>query len=99
MRHLLLAVGCVIAMTLTHAMAESAQMPLSVGASVFLGHYEQDANTLNGDEPIEWIVLQTDGEQAMLLSRYAMDCQPYHLAKENVTWATTTLRKWLNGEF
>ena len=29
----------------------------NIGSSVFFGHYEQDGKTANGDEAIEWIVL------------------------------------------
>ena len=35
----------------------------------------------------------------MLISRYALDCKPYNDEKTDVTWETSTLRKWLNGEF
>ena len=44
------------------------------GEAVSLGRYEQDGNGLNGPEPIEWIVLNNDGETALLLSRYALNC-------------------------
>lgn len=82
------------------ALAESAgRTPLRAGSTFVFGHYEQDGNTANGEEPIEWIVLQDDGERALLLSRYALDCQPYHTEKADVTWAGCTLRTWLNGAF
>ena len=50
-------------------------------------------------EAIEWIVLDTKGEELFLLSKYALDFQPYNTAKENVTWETCSLREWLNNNF
>lgn len=82
------------------AFAEDAEQETwSVGSTVFFGHYEQDNNTSNGDEPIEWIVLDVQGEKALLMSRYVLDCQPYHSEKVDMTWAESSLRIWLNDTF
>lgn len=36
----------------------------------------------------------------MILSRYTLDCKPFHEAEDwNVTWAECSLRNWLNGDF
>ena len=73
-----------------------------VGSVVWFGHYEQDNNTSNGKEEIEWIVLDKQGTKLLLISRYALDCQPYNPYNkdyQNVTWETCTLRPWLNGTF
>lgn len=72
---------------------------ISVGQYVTFGHYEQDNNTANGTEPIEWLVLVVDGDKALLISRYALDCQPYNETYTRVTWETCTLRTWLNKDF
>ncbi len=66
------------------------------GSYVTFGSYPQN----NGDtpEPIEWLVLENDGESALLLSKYGLDCQPFN-AEPDVTWETCTLRKWLNESF
>jgi len=69
------------------------------GSIVTFGSYEQDNDAANGQEPIEWIVLSNDGDTSMLISRYALDCKPYNGKKTEVTWETSTLRKWLNGAF
>jgi len=71
----------------------------AVGTYIEFGKYPQ---TKEGKDktPIEWLVLENDGETALLISRYALDCQPYHATKwENTTWEKCTLRKWLNNEF
>lgn len=71
----------------------------SAGQIVTLGHYEQDGNTGNGPEPIEWIILDMKEGRCLLLSRYALDVMPYHTESAGVTWERCSLRSWLNGEF
>ena len=73
--------------------------PESSGKTVQFGHYEQDDNITNGKESIEWIVLAKEGSRALLISKYALDCQPYNTTKTGVTWETCSLRKWLNESF
>ena len=48
---------------------------------------------------IEWLVLKTEEDRALLISKYALDCQPYNDSRTSVTWETCSLRKWLNGAF
>lgn len=49
--------------------------------------------------PIEWVVLEVQGDRALLISKYALDCRKYHEVKQAITWAASSLRDWLNGEF
>ena len=67
------------------------------------GSYEQDGSTGNGKEPIEWLVLDRDGDKALLLSKYALDYQSfmpfYEPVTEPYTWESCSLRRWLNGTF
>ena len=70
-----------------------------VGDVVEFGAYEQDADNSNGKETIEWIVLDVYGDSALLVSKYALDCKPYNNEKVDTTWASCSLRKWLNYEF
>lgn len=49
-----------------------------VGDTVIFGQYEQDGNLDNGSEPIAWQVLDVQGGKALLMSRYALDCLPFH---------------------
>ena len=48
-------------------------------------------------EPIEWKVLWTDGEKAFLVAKKALDCREYNEEYDGVTWASSTIRYWLNG--
>ena len=42
------------------------------------GKYEQDNNPDNGPEEIEWIVLEEQDGNLLLLSRYGLDAVPYN---------------------
>ena len=70
-----------------------------IGETVYFGSYEQDNNTANGMEDIEWIVLAKEGKKVLVISKYALDCQKYNSTDTEVTWETCSLRKWLNGTF
>ena len=70
-----------------------------VGDIVYFGAYEQDVNTSNGKEDIEWLVLAKENNRVLVISDKALDCQPYNSSYTRVTWETCTLRKWLNNDF
>ena len=65
--------------------------------TIKFGRYPQASK--NENALIEWLVLKNDGSKALLISKYALDCQQYNTSDRNVTWETCTLRKWLNGTF
>ncbi len=69
------------------------------GDYVFFGAYEQDNDISNGKEYIEWLVLEVKDGKALVVSKYALDCQQYNTSYADVTWETCTLRKWLNNAF
>ena len=69
------------------------------GDYITFGKYEQDNKKSNGKEDIEWIILDRQGDKVLLISRMALDQQPYNTKKADVTWETCSLRKWLNGSF
>ncbi len=69
------------------------------GDTVIFGTYEQDNVTSNGAEAIEWYVLDRKGDELLLLSKYCLDAQPYHVEQKYITWKDCTLRSWLNSEF
>lgn len=71
-----------------------------VGDYVSFGAYEQDNNTANGKEDIEWLVLEVKDGRALVISKYALDCKRYDEDDSlDVTWETCTLREWLNNNF
>lgn len=69
------------------------------GDYVVFGAYEQDNNTSNGKEDVEWLVLEVQDGKALVISKYALDCKPYNTIYKDVTWETCTLRKWLRNDF
>ena len=70
----------------------------NIGDIVYFGFYEQDANP-NSVEYMEWLVLDKQDDKLLVVSLNVIDCQPYNISKENVTWETCSLRHWLNNEF
>ena len=72
---------------------------IQIGNTYVFGAYEQDNNTSNGKEEIEWQVLAKEGTKILVVSKYALDCKPYNASYKSVTWETCTLRKWLNEDF
>lgn len=77
----------------------SSTKKVSVGEVITFGTYEQDNNLGNGSEPIEWLVLAVENGRALLISKYALDAQPYHGEMSSVTWENCSLRTWLNTDF
>ena len=71
----------------------------SVGDIVNMGTYEQDNNSTNGKEAIEWRVLSKQGNRVLLISLYALDNQKYNTSRNPTNWETCSLRTWLNSEF
>ena len=68
--------------------------------TIKFGSYPQ--NDVNGKtkEPIEWIVLEKDGNKALFLSKYILDNKCFNDEwSVNKTWETSQLRSWLNDTF
>ncbi len=70
---------------------------LTKGEYIKFGNYPQ--NNDNTKEPIEWLVLEVSDQEALLVSRYGLDCKLYHHRDVPMTWEQCDLRKWLNNEF
>ena len=70
-----------------------------VGDIVYFGAYEQDNNTSNGKENIEWLVLAKENNRVLVISDKALDCREYNPSWSDVTWENCSLRKWLNNDF
>lgn len=68
------------------------------GKIVQFGRYPQTTEG-NDDTVVEWQVLDRDGRNALLISRYGLDVQPYTRPSAQITWEQCTLRIWLNDTF
>ncbi len=72
----------------------------TVGSYITFGTYEQDNNTSNGKEVVEWLVLAKENNRLLVISRYGLDCKPFKDSGAlSATWGTCTLRTWLNEDF
>ena len=78
--------------------AKAADFPQK-GSIVRFGHYEQDNNINNGPEEIEWIVVTTQENKALLLSKYVLDQVEFSTNTNGDVWETCTLRRWMNNDF
>ena len=81
---------------------QSSGISVKVGDIITFGQYEQDDNSINGPEEIEWQVLAVENGKALLISKYAIDAIPYDLWERGdyyLTWEECSLREWLNVDF
>ena len=102
MKHLIHVLSLILcAALLLGVCAASAETLPEIGSEIAFGHYEQDEDLTNGQEPIEWIVLDVDEEnqKAFLLSKYCLETRVVYPERVPMYWGASTLREWMNGEF
>ena len=72
------------------------------GDIVTLGNYEQDNDSSNGAEAMEWVILgkfEDDGYY-VLINKYVLDWMPYNDSTESVEeWENSTIYAFLNDNF
>lgn len=78
---------------------EEMLLTIAVGDTITFGMFEQDNNSDNGKEQIEWIVLAKDDSTIFVVSKYALDCQVYKNIRGGVRWENSELRTWMNDDF
>ncbi len=69
------------------------------GDVIVFGSYEQDGDTSNGKEPLEWLVLGSKDGSLFVMTLYAIEHMQFHSSLSKVTWETSALRAWLNNDF
>lgn len=67
------------------------------GDMVFFGKYEQDYDTSNGKEDIEWLILDKKDDAVLVISKHVLEDKSF--GRNDDTWETCSLRKWLNADF
>ena len=81
--------------TTGEATAETTEPDPDSVETITFGEYQEEA--------IEWLILKKDGKRALVISKYALDCQPYNVLDDNfsdhTTWEKCSLRTWLNSYF
>lgn len=68
---------------------------LSVGDTFEYGSYEQDNNSSNGKEPIEWVLLNKNNDNFYAISKFVLDA---HCFNETNEWSAS-IYDWLNHSF
>ena len=70
------------------------------GDVITFGTYEQDADLDNGNEDIEWIVLDEQNGNKLLLSKNILSLRQMNPVKNiSITWEDCEMRTWLNDSF
>ncbi|MBR4462191.1 MAG: hypothetical protein IKS51_06405, partial [Erysipelotrichaceae bacterium] len=72
---------------------------MRVGDTIVFGEYEQDGDSSNGREMLEWIVLDIDNDQALLISKYVIDARKFDSSLDTIYWDNSEVRFWLNEIF
>ena len=93
-----LCILCMVCAGYVSAGAEGEAPSYKAGETVSFGRFEQDGDETDGPEELEWIVLESDGEIAVMISRYALVAMPY-CETGNAQWKNCSLRQWLNDAF
>ena len=68
-----------------------------IGADVTFGQYPQEED--GAQRPIEWLVLDKQGDTVYLLSKYGLDSRPFHNGAGHPGWEECDVQRWLNGRF
>ncbi|MBR5617854.1 MAG: hypothetical protein IKW50_06700 [Oscillospiraceae bacterium] len=66
-----------------------------VGDTIFFGSFEQDNDTKNGAEPIEWCVEDVKDGKILLVSRYGLRFMQFG----SKFWPESSIRIWTNDAF
>ena len=73
---------------------------VNAGDTIKFGRYEQDGDVLNGKEEIEWCILSVEDGKVRCISKEILDGKKFNDEPNTIPdWKTSSLRKWLNGEF
>lgn len=70
---------------------------LNKGSIVSFGKFKQ--NKFNDATDIQWIVLDTSPNRALLLSRFVLDAKHFHSTYGECTWEKSQIREYLNDSF
>ena len=75
-------------------------LPFEPGSvTALFGSYEQDNDLENGDEPIEWYIIEEKDDKYWLISKYVLTGHRYDESNSFVDWDKCILRDWLINDF
>lgn len=71
-----------------------------VGNTITYGNYEQDNDFTNGPEEINWLIIDRDkNNRILVISQDIIESLPYGLEDEDATWEFSIVRLYLNNDF
>ncbi len=70
----------------------------NIGSTVYFGTFEQDGDTVNGPEDIEWVVVDVNKGKSLLVSKKILMVMTYN-DRNNSSWGSSNIKRWLNGDF
>ena len=68
------------------------------GDIIYFGHCELDGDIYNGKEELPWIVVERNGNNVTLMSKYIVANMAFDMGKSN-NWGSSSLKTWLNETF
>ncbi|MBR6091102.1 MAG: hypothetical protein IKP86_14280, partial [Anaerolineaceae bacterium] len=87
---------------LTGWMRESAiviSQAIEAGNTFTFGSYEQDNNTENSSESIEWLVLEVEDENMLVISKYGLEIISGTGTDSEIKGSFSAVSEWLNEDF
>lgn len=72
---------------------------IKIGTVMTFGRYEQDNNTENGPEAIEWIIYYINQKDVYLISKYILDVRSFENKSASDGYSSSALRSWVEGDF
>lgn len=66
---------------------------------LLFGTYDQDHDVSNGQERIQWRILDRKDNRLLLVSDSVLATRSYHSSYSNITWEDSSIRRWLNNDF
>lgn len=75
--------------------SSGSQNSVAVGDTLYIGKYEQNGNSFDGLESVQWFVLALESGRALVITTDSIDNQCYD-SKNSTSWEKSSLRNWLN---
>lgn len=69
----------------------------AIGQTIIFGRYYQTSE--NNLEEIEWVVLDKEDDEYLIVSKYALDIKAFDEERTWSNWRKSSIRRWLNDEF
>lgn len=93
----------VLAAVMIAAMFSACRVDLSGYETVIFGEFEQDGKLENGQEPLEWIILERTADEVVMATKYGVFAKDYYIGSTKkgavVSWDDSSLRKWVRNTF